>query len=251
MSQASFPWQMLLTLVPDPLRWSVGDPHADSSKTSAFLVSPWRNSARSTHTRHPPTCRSISARAISGFVRAVRYSAGTPARSNRAPFARPTLGKKQPQCQHDWYFASRKRQRYQGLAVWRSCLAPKHIAQRRRCVQALLSIQRSANHGRPLQKLTGKPGVFNTNPGSNRRTSSGCGAGQIRRGVSTGCLPLPRLLRRKAPTLITSSRCPPFGSLSRQTLHLSSGKNCSNKGTSSLNFLTSPRDACAPPGCSR
>src|SRR5262245_15264857 len=28
--------------------------------------------------------RSISARAISGFVRAVRYSAGTPARSNRA-----------------------------------------------------------------------------------------------------------------------------------------------------------------------
>src|SRR5215831_488496 len=61
--------------------------------------------------------RSISARAISGFVRAVRYSAGTPARSNRARFARPTRGKKQPQCQHDWYFASRKRQRYQGLAV--------------------------------------------------------------------------------------------------------------------------------------
>src|SRR5262249_19600568 len=31
------PWQMLLTLVPDPLRWSVGDPHADSSKTSLEL----------------------------------------------------------------------------------------------------------------------------------------------------------------------------------------------------------------------
>src|SRR6266540_1836470 len=30
-------WQMLLTLVPDPLRWSVGDPHADSSKTSLEL----------------------------------------------------------------------------------------------------------------------------------------------------------------------------------------------------------------------
>ena len=29
--------QMLLTLVPDPLRWSVGDPHADSSKTSLEL----------------------------------------------------------------------------------------------------------------------------------------------------------------------------------------------------------------------
>src|SRR3954469_16286514 len=28
------PWQMLLILVPDPLRWSVGDPHADSRKTS-------------------------------------------------------------------------------------------------------------------------------------------------------------------------------------------------------------------------
>jgi hypothetical protein len=37
MSQASFPWQMLLTLVPDPLRWSVDDPHADSSKTSLEL----------------------------------------------------------------------------------------------------------------------------------------------------------------------------------------------------------------------
>src|SRR6266481_668811 len=28
------PWQMLLTLIPDPLRWSVGHPHADSGKTS-------------------------------------------------------------------------------------------------------------------------------------------------------------------------------------------------------------------------
>jgi hypothetical protein len=28
---------MLLTLVPDPLRWPVGDPHADSSKTSLEL----------------------------------------------------------------------------------------------------------------------------------------------------------------------------------------------------------------------
>ena len=30
-------WQMLLTLVPDPLRWSVGDPHADGGKTSLEL----------------------------------------------------------------------------------------------------------------------------------------------------------------------------------------------------------------------
>ena len=29
--------QMLLALIPDPLRWSVGDPHADSSKTSLEL----------------------------------------------------------------------------------------------------------------------------------------------------------------------------------------------------------------------
>ena len=35
----------------------------------------------------------------------------------RETLARPTLGKKQSQCQHDWDFASRKRQRYQGLAV--------------------------------------------------------------------------------------------------------------------------------------
>src|SRR5436309_9718693 len=31
------PGQMLLTLVPDPLWWSVGDPHADRSKTSLEL----------------------------------------------------------------------------------------------------------------------------------------------------------------------------------------------------------------------
>src|SRR5439155_19497438 len=31
------PGQMLLTLVPDPLRWPVGDPHADSTKTSLEL----------------------------------------------------------------------------------------------------------------------------------------------------------------------------------------------------------------------
>src|SRR6266849_6718175 len=31
------PWQMLLTLVPDPLRWSVGYPHADSGETSLEL----------------------------------------------------------------------------------------------------------------------------------------------------------------------------------------------------------------------
>ena len=31
------PGEMLLTLVPDPLWWSVGDPHADRSKTSLEL----------------------------------------------------------------------------------------------------------------------------------------------------------------------------------------------------------------------
>ena len=31
------PGEMLLTLVPDPLRWSVGDPYADCSKTSLEL----------------------------------------------------------------------------------------------------------------------------------------------------------------------------------------------------------------------
>ena len=38
--------------------------------------------------------------------------------------ARPTLGKKQPQRQHDRYFAARQRQRYEGLAV-------RGLAQRR------------------------------------------------------------------------------------------------------------------------
>ena len=32
------PRQMLLTLVPDPLRWSVGDPHADGGKASFELA---------------------------------------------------------------------------------------------------------------------------------------------------------------------------------------------------------------------
>ena len=31
------PWQMLLTLVPDALWWSVGDPHADGGKSSLEL----------------------------------------------------------------------------------------------------------------------------------------------------------------------------------------------------------------------
>jgi hypothetical protein len=34
-----------------------------------------------------------------------------------SPIACPTLGKKQPQSQHDRYFASRERQRYKGLAL--------------------------------------------------------------------------------------------------------------------------------------
>src|SRR4029077_17415814 len=41
-----------------------------------------------------------------------------------SPLARPTLRKEQPQRQHDWYLASRKRQRYQ-------CLAVGGLAQRR------------------------------------------------------------------------------------------------------------------------
>src|SRR5258708_7417434 len=60
--------------------------------------------------------RSISARAISGFVRASIFGRNT--RSLQpGPVARPALGKKQPQRRHERDFASRKRQRYQGLAV--------------------------------------------------------------------------------------------------------------------------------------
>ena len=32
------PWEMLLTLVTDPLRWSVGDPHTDGGKASFELA---------------------------------------------------------------------------------------------------------------------------------------------------------------------------------------------------------------------
>src|ERR1700704_4545169 len=32
------PWQMLLTLVPDALRWSVGDPYADRGEASLELA---------------------------------------------------------------------------------------------------------------------------------------------------------------------------------------------------------------------
>src|SRR2546429_507339 len=64
-----------------------------TAQFSLRAVSPWRNGALSpypasanTQAKRTPAAmtRSISARAISGFVRAVRYSVGTPARSNRA-----------------------------------------------------------------------------------------------------------------------------------------------------------------------
>src|SRR5450756_1763996 len=60
-----------------------------TAQVSLRAVSPWRNGALSpypasanTQPKRTPAAmtRSISARAISGFVRAVRYSAGTPAR---------------------------------------------------------------------------------------------------------------------------------------------------------------------------
>src|SRR6516165_11615409 len=146
---------MLLALVPDPLWWSVGDPHPDSGETSLELsfragapidgapfgvgqhiLGRYRYNVRNvpltgttalcnwpdhphigrvhlevpgntdcpskfasceplTERRAQPTAntqpkrtpaamaRSISARAVSGFVRAVRHPAGTPARSKR------------------------------------------------------------------------------------------------------------------------------------------------------------------------
>jgi hypothetical protein len=36
------PWEMLLTLVTDPLRWSVGDPHTDGGKASFVPLVPVR-----------------------------------------------------------------------------------------------------------------------------------------------------------------------------------------------------------------
>src|SRR5262245_52862174 len=61
--------------------------------------------------------RSISARAISGFVRVVRYSTGTPTRSNRARLLVQLSGRNNRKDNIDWDFAACKRQRYQRLAV--------------------------------------------------------------------------------------------------------------------------------------
>src|SRR5258705_12052873 len=97
-----------------------------TAQASLRALSPWRNGALSpypasanTQPKRTPAAmtRSISARAISGFVRAVRYSAGTPRALQPSALARPTLGKKQPQRQHDRYFALRKRYRHQRLAI--------------------------------------------------------------------------------------------------------------------------------------
>jgi hypothetical protein len=82
---------MLLALVPDSLWWSVCYADTDGGKTSLELS--FRTGAPADvlpcgvgQPKRTPAAitRSISARAISGFVRAVRYSVGTPARSNRA-----------------------------------------------------------------------------------------------------------------------------------------------------------------------
>src|SRR5262249_33015257 len=59
-----------------------------------------RRSADGDSPAWPP--RSISTKAISGFVRAMPYSAAPIRSIQSSPLARPTLGKKQPQRQHDW-----------------------------------------------------------------------------------------------------------------------------------------------------
>src|SRR5262249_17741891 len=212
------PWQMLLTLVPDPLRWSVGAPHADSSKTSLELS--FRSGAPSdvppsaigqhVFSRHREDVRNVpltgtaasgnrpdhlhigrvylevprdidcpnqfasreplaerraqpitgirqdAAKAYAGRdgtidlrqshlrFRSCRSIFGRNTRSLQpSPLAGPTLGKKQPQSQHDRHFASRQRQRYKGLAVG-------GLAERR-------SILRSHTHR--MRALLGNRGV--------------------------------------------------------------------------------------------
>ena len=192
MSQASSPGQMLLALVPDPLRWSVCYAHTDSGETSLELsfragaptdvlpcgvgqhvfgrhrknvrnVSLARTAAPSNRPDHLhigrvnlemtrntdrpgkfASCEPLAERRTHPIARIRQHTAkahtgrdgaidlhqshlrfrscrsifGRNTRSLQPnPLARPTLGKKQPQRQHDRYFASRQRQRYQGLAV--------------------------------------------------------------------------------------------------------------------------------------
>src|SRR5512143_3156948 len=191
--------QMLLTLVGDPLRRSVRDPHADRGKTSLELafraVAPtdgapsgvaqhvmrryrqnirdvplsgtaalrnrpgqlhigsiylevWRNSGRpgqfaccerlAERSAHPITgVRQHAAKAHTGrdgtvdlrqsqlrlCARGSIFGWNTRA-LEPCPIAGPTLGKKQPQRQHDRYFVACQCQRHQGLAV-------RGLAQRR------------------------------------------------------------------------------------------------------------------------
>src|SRR5262249_18801343 len=101
------------------------------------------------------------------------------------PACSSNRGKKRPQCQHDWDFASRNSQRYRaaidrirktqaaalGLLVMRSPgpIQPRHVErthlsprlvtqpiQKRleKASKLFFPIRRPANHGRPLQKPT-------------------------------------------------------------------------------------------------
>src|SRR5262245_18901911 len=228
------PWQMLLTLVPDPLRWSVGDPHADSSKTSLELS--FRSGAPSdvppsaigqhVFSRHREDVRNVpltgtaasgnrpdhlhigrvylevprdtdcpnqfasreplaerraqpitgirqdAAKAYAGRdgtidlrqshlrFRSCRSIFGRNTRSLQpSPLAGPTLGKKQPQSQHDRHFASRQRQRYKGLAVG-------GLSERR-------SILRSHTHR--MRALLGNRGVVDHQNGIAGRVCTSCG----------------------------------------------------------------------------
>src|SRR5262249_51983375 len=183
---------MLLALVPDPLWWSIGDPHPDSGETSLELsfraaapadgapfgvgqtmlgrsrynvrnVPLTRTTAPCDWPDHPyigrvhleaprntdcpsklASCEPLTerrAQPITGIrqhaakahtgrnstidlrqshfrFRSCRSTFGRTTRPLQPrPLARPTLGKKQPQRQYDRHFASRQRQRYQGLAV--------------------------------------------------------------------------------------------------------------------------------------
>src|SRR5262249_4388000 len=129
--------------------------------------------------------RSISAKAISGFVRAVRYLAGTRGRFNRARLLVQLSGRNSRNASMTgtsprasvsdtsvWQLAvlpsAEARHRLNALAiartdqprhVERTHLSPRLVTQPiqkrfEKAAKLVFPIRRSANHGRPLQKPT-------------------------------------------------------------------------------------------------
>ena len=111
-----------------------------TAQASLRAVSPWRNGAlspypasASTQPKRTPAAitRSISASAISGLVRAVRCSTGTPARFNRTGSLVQLSGRKR---RNATITGTSPRASVSDTSVWQLAVLPRaeHIAERHR-----------------------------------------------------------------------------------------------------------------------